>query len=248
MNRNTLRTIALVLVGTAVLVTLMTYKKQKKNLYAIYENHDARQASNRQSHMLLEDNPGEYAVFCEGIQNDFTDGQQMVFGVSKVTLYKEDPRWRFNRPDFLKYMYDSSSDKSHSRDMDSVVAWVSTHCPNITIFSDQLLSDNKQAVQAKKLFNQTFRDTAALARLRNAYVISTHFENQVIKKVADYDNVQLILGVAHARVTMMLCKHKGFRLVGVYHPAIDDQTYAFYMNAVLAKYLVLPDSVYNSIL
>ena len=234
-----------------VLVVSFAYfmnREKPKNLYAIYEMHDQRSLSNRESRQLLEDYPGNYAIFCEGTVNNFADGQKMRIGESVVTLFKEKPQWgRFSNKKFLDYMYDSIPEKSHSRDVDTVIAWLAKNVSPIEISPDQPLYENPEAVKIKKLFQEKFTDTAVLSRLRYAYVISTRFENEVIKTLASYPNAQVILGVAHARITMMLCRHHGFTLVDVRHPGMTYEMYDYFLQSILVKYLVLEDSVYTAL-
>ncbi len=242
--------IGTVLVLSAILVgfACLQNKEKPKKLYAIYESYDQRELSNKESHKILEDYPDTYAIFCEGTVNDFDYGSEKYFGDSKVILFKEKPQWgRFSNKTFLDYMYDSIPERSHSRDVDTVIAWITRNSSVIEISPDQPLYENPEAVKIKKLFQEKFTDTAVLSRLRYAYVINTRFENEVIKTLASYPNAQVILGVAHARVTMMLCRHHGFTLVDVRHPGMTYEMYDYFLQSVLVKYLVLEDSVYTAL-
>lgn len=240
--------IALALGVLLVGFTCALQKAKPKNLYAIYESHSQRNLSNKESHRILEDYPGTYAIFCEGLENDFTDGHEMYFGDSKVILFKEKREWgRFSNKKFLDYMYDSIPERSHSRDVDTVISWIARNAPAVKIFQDQPLHENPEAVTVKERFRQTFTDTAVVSRLRFAYAISTRFENEVIKTLAGQPNAHVILGVAHARVVMMLCRYHGFTLADVRHPGMTDEVYNYFVQSVLVKYLVLEDSVYTTL-
>jgi len=216
-----------------------------KKLFVIYENHEQRHMSDTLSHSLLRKYPGVYAIYIEGTENDFANGQKMNEGLSSVTLFKEDPKYRRTDKKFLDYMFDRNAMFKHSLDLDTVVNWIAQNYPEFTIYADYPYWKLPVMVEMKDSFTRSFHHEKLIMRLAQAYRTDIIFENYVAKTIANYSNAHLIIGVAHARVTHLLCSERGYKLIGVYHPGMDDPMFSHYTYASVAKYLVLPDSVYQ---